>query len=37
MGKGIAVLFKRKFGGIQELLDQGTVMKYKYIFVNKFV
>ncbi|KAA0706994.1 O-acetyl-ADP-ribose deacetylase 1 [Triplophysa tibetana] len=26
MGKGIAVLFKRKFGGVEELLAQGLAV-----------
>ena len=32
MGKGIAVLFKKKFGGVQELKDQGTVRGLKKMF-----
>ena len=31
MGKGIAVLFKNKFGGVQDLLRQGNHRLYMYI------
>ena len=31
MGKGIAVLFKKKFGGVEELRKQGeTLLQYSY-------
>ena len=31
MGKGIAVLFKKKFGGVDEILTQGNNNNCKFI------
>ena len=32
MGKGIAVLFKNKFGGVDDIKSQGNDMDYMYEF-----